>query len=312
MRVFDGSAALAGQTRGCVVTIGNFDGLHLGHQALLREVVDYSHARGRAAAVYTFDPHPRRILQPSDPVPRITSRDQLEHGLRSIGIDVLIREPFTRELSTLAPADFVEQILAQRLAPSVLMVGRDFHFGRQRSGSDDLLQQLGPRFGFEVRIMGQVSVDGADVSSTRVRQLVQAGQVDQVIPLLGHAYSIWGRVVRGDQRGRTIGFPTANLEPENDLIPAPGVYATTVSQFKGPDPVEPRILSITNVGRRPTFGGGEVRVETHLIEFDGDLYGARLAVDFWQRVRAEQRFGSVDALREQIARDCQTARALLD
>jgi riboflavin kinase/FMN adenylyltransferase len=119
-------------------------------------------------------------------------------------------------------------------------------------------------------------------------------------------------VVEGDQRGRTIGFPTANLEPENDLLPAAGVYATTAALFKGPEPVEPRILSVTNVGRRPTFGGGEVRVETHLIDHVGDLYGARLAVDFWQRVRAEQRFGSVDALREQIARDCQTVRTLLD
>ncbi len=311
MRVYAGSELLDGAARGCVLTIGNFDGLHLGHQALLGEVIARARAGRHLAVAYIFDPHPRLVLDPSARITRLMTREQLEHGLRQLGIDVLILEPFTRQLASLAPEEFVENILAQRIGPSALLVGRDFRFGQGRSGSDDLLEQLGPRFGFQVSIIGQVLVDGEDVSSTRIRRWIAQGEVGEARRQLGRPYSVWGRVVRGDARGRTLGFPTANLEPENELLPAHGVYATTVQIFKDRELSPEAYPSVTNVGRRPTFGGSEVRVETHLLDRDVDLYGARLAVQFWHRVREERRFAGPDALRLQIAADCVAARELL-
>ena len=311
MRILEGSEAAAGAARGCALAIGNFDGLHLGHRALLGALLGHARARRVLAAVYTFDPHPRAVLDPSAPVVRLMSRGQLERGLAEVGVDVLIREPFTRELAGLSPETFIETILAGRIAPSILFVGRDFRFGRGRSGTDALLEQVGSRFGFEVRAVGQILAGGSDVSSTRVRDLVAQGKVEEASTLLGRPYAVWGRVVAGDRRGRTLGFPTANLEPENDLLPGRGVYASAVQIFKG-DELGDRLASVTNVGERPTFAGREVRLETHLLDYDGDLYGERMAVHFCARVREERRFSGPDELRAQIERDCGAARALLE
>jgi riboflavin kinase/FMN adenylyltransferase len=261
--------------------------------------------------VYTFDPHPRVVLDPGAPLVRLMTRTQLERGLAELGVDLLVREPFTRELAAFSPEAFIETILAGRLGPSILFVGRDFRFGRGRSGSDALLEQLGSRFGFEVRLIGQVLAGGSDVSSTRVRDLIAQGSVEQASALLGRPYAVWGRVVQGDRRGRALGFPTANLEPENDLLPGHGVYATAVQIFKG-DELGDRLASVSNVGERPTFAGQGVHLETHLLDYDGDLYGERMAVHFCARVREERRFSGPDDLRAQIRRDCAAARTLLE
>jgi riboflavin kinase / FMN adenylyltransferase len=311
METYDGSDKLGDRARGCVMTIGNFDGLHLGHRALLDAVVERAGALGRPAAVYTFDRHPRRVLQPDAHLPRLMSRAQMEHGLREAGIDILIVEPFTRELADLEPAQFVEQVLVARIAPTELFVGRDFRFGHGRAGSDETLRRLLPASGVRVSVISQVLVEGEDVSSTRIRRLLEQGSVEEVSRCLGRPYALWGHVVEGDRRGRTLGFPTANLAPENELIPARGVYATSVQRVENGAPGGAVHPAVTNVGTRPTFEPGRLLVESHLLDFDGDLYGARISVAFHARIREERRFSGADELRAQIRRDAAHARALL-
>jgi riboflavin kinase / FMN adenylyltransferase len=311
METYDGSDKLGARGRGCVLTIGNFDGLHLGHRALLDAVVARAHALERQAAVYTFDRHPRRVLQPELHLPRLTSRDQMEHGLRAEGIDLLIVEPFTRELSDLEPERFVEQVLVERIGPAEVFVGRDFRFGHGRAGSDETLRRMLPAYGVRVSVIAQVLVEGEDVSSTRIRRLLAEGRVEEVARCLGRPYSVWGRVVAGERRGRTLGFPTANLAPENELIPARGVYATTVRKIESSAPCSPAYPAVTNIGTRPTFEPGQLLVETHLLDFDGDLYDSRIEVSFEARIRDERRFSGPDELRAQIELDAARARALL-
>lgn len=311
METYYGSDKLGGRARGCVMTIGNFDGLHLGHRALLDAVVERARALGRPAAVFTFDRHPRRVLQPELHLPRLMSLAQMEHGLGEAGIDLLIVEPFTRELAELDPAQFVEQVLVARIAPAEVFVGRDFRFGHGRSGSDETLRSMLPASGVRVSVISQVLVEGQDVSSTRIRRLLEQGQVDEVGRCLGRPYAIWGRVVEGDRRGRTLGFPTANLAPENELIPARGVYATVVQRIEDGAPGATLYPAVTNVGTRPTFEPGRLLVESHLLDFEGDLYGQRISVSFQARIRDERRFSGADELREQIRRDATSARALL-
>jgi len=311
MQVATGSECVGERARGAVLTIGNFDGLHLGHQTLMSGVVERARALGVSAAVYTFDPHPKRVLQPQFPHPQITIWPQFEHELEQLGIGLLIREPFTRELAALDPEAFVREVLHQRLGPAEIWVGRDFRFGHDRTGSDDTLRRLAREHGIQVRVVSQVLEAGEDVSSTRVRALIELGRLGEVARCLGRLYTIWGTVVTGEARGRALGFPTANLVPENELVPGSGVYATTVQRVEGDRPTGPRLPSVTNIGTRPTFGEGSSRVETHLLDFDGDLYGQRLALGFAARLRGEQRFASPDALRAQLVEDVKRARPLL-
>ena len=311
MEIFRGSDRVGGKTRGCILTIGNFDGIHLGHRALLDAVMRSGRAQGRPAAVYTFDRHPRRVLQPGSPVPRLMSPAQMEWALESAGVDILIVEPFTAELAGLPAPDFIEQILIGRIGPSEVVVGRDFRFGRGRSGSDETLQEHLPASGVQVDVIAQVLVEGRDVSSTRIRGLLAEGQVEEVTRCLGRPYALWGTVIAGDRRGRQLGFPTANLDPDDELIPARGVYATTVERLEHGRPDGVTRLAVTNVGTRPTFEPGQLMAETHLLDFEGDLYGARLALSFHARLRDEQRFSGPDELRAQIARDAAAAREVL-
>ncbi len=310
MRVYEGSEALRDAGRGCVLTVGNFDGLHLGHRALLDAVLARARQHGGASALYTFHPHPRRVLAPDSGPPQLMLWEQLEHELELLGLDILIRERFTREFAAQPPEAFVRDVLAGRIGPSAIVVGRDFHFGRQRSGSGDLLGRLGPELGFEVDIIAQVMQDGRDVSSTRIREALAAGDVAGAGEALGRPYEVWGEVIAGDRRGRELGFPTANLDPASELMPAHGVYATRVRLFKGDRPRPGALLGVTNVGLRPTFAPGRALAETHLIDWSGDLYGQRLALAFCERIRPEQRFDGPEALREQIARDVAEARRI--
>jgi riboflavin kinase/FMN adenylyltransferase len=310
MEVFEGSGALRESARGCVLTVGNFDGLHLGHQALIDAVIARGKALGLRTALYTFDPHPRRVLLPDEPQPRLMTREQLVDGLTREGLDVLVREPFTAAFAGLSPEEFLRGVIAARVAPKELFVGRDFHFGKGRAGSGELLAQRAPELGIRVEIVPQVRAGGSDVSSTRVRAALARGDAAEARLCLGRPYSIWGRVVEGDRRGRTLGFPTANLAPENELIPANGVYATR--SFVLGERGEARALpGVTNVGTRPTFEPGRVLVETHLFDFASDLYGKRMALEFCARLRDERRFSGPDELKRQIGADADRARELL-
>ena len=311
MQIYEGSDALDGSIRGCVLTVGNFDGLHLGHRALLDAVRARSGALGRRSALYTFDPHPRRVLFPDQPLPRLMSWEQLRSALEAIGIDVLVRERFTHAFAALAPEEFLRDVIVQRIAPAEIFVGRDFHFGKGRAGSGDWLRASAPAHGIRVEIIDQVRVGERDVSSTRVREALLRGDVAEAALCLGRAYTIWGRVVEGDRRGRTLGFPTANLAPESELVPGNGVYATSVRLFEGERPGEASYPAVTNIGTRPTFEPGRVLVETHLLDFDADLYGRRIAVAFHAHIRAERRFPGREELARQIALDAAHARRVL-
>jgi len=310
MRIYAGSDAVDESGRGCVLTLGNFDGLHLGHRALIDAVLIRSRELGARASLYTFDPHPRRVLDPGHAPPQLMTWDQLAAALESSRISSVIREPFTAEFAALSPEAFLRDVLAKRLAPLEVFVGRDFHFGRDRSGSGELLSELAPRHGIRVTVIGQVRLAGRDVSSTAIRLALAGGDIESANAALGRPYSVWGEVVGGDRRGRTLGFPTANLATPNEILPAHGVYATRVRIFEGERPSGPSLPAVTNVGTRPTFEPGQVLAETHLIDFEGDLYGARLELAFHARIRAEQRFAGPEALRQQISRDVARAREI--
>jgi riboflavin kinase/FMN adenylyltransferase len=311
MRVHRGSESFDPADRGCALTIGNFDGVHLGHRELLAAVVERARSLGRPAAAYTFDPHPRRVLRPEDCPPQITTWPQLEALLAAEGIDVLVREPFTRAFAERSPDSFLRDVIYERIAPSELFVGRDFHFGKGREGSDRTLVELGPGLGIRVVVIPQVRSGGEDVSSTRIRAALAGGDVERAGRLLGRPYEIWGRVAEGDRRGRTLGFPTANLEPENEIVPARGVYAGAVRLFDGEHPAGEALPAVSNVGTRPTFSDGRTVVEAHLLDWSGDLYGQRIGLAFVDRIRAERRFPDAEALKRQIASDAERARVLL-
>jgi len=313
LRVIAGSARFADAgLRRPVVTIGNFDGIHLGHQAILATVVARARALAAPAVVYTFEPHPRKVLRPDSAPALLTTLDQKLELIAATGIAAVVLEPFTAEFARTAPDTFVRQCLHARLAPQEVYVGYDFHFGRDREGSMRLLTELGPRLGFAVTIIPEVEVDEGDVNSTRIRQLLAEGQPELAARMLGRPYTVRGHVVRGEARGRGLGFPTANLAAENEVLPAAGVYAGQLRLLDDGDPPAGRLLpAVTNVGRRPTFAGEALRAEAHVIDWSGDLYGRRVEISFGARLRAERRFESVDALRRQIAADVEEARRRL-
>ncbi len=311
MRIFQTSDKLDASTRSCVLTVGNFDGLHLGHQALLRAVVERGRELGRPSTLYTFEPHPRRVLYPDSSPACLMTWDQLVAGVREAGIDILIREHFTLEFAALSPEAFLRDILARRVAPLEIFVGRDFHFGKGRRGSGDTLARTAPELGIRVEIIPQLRLADEDVSSSRIRRLLNEGQVEAAAACLGRPYAVWGSVVEGARRGRELGFPTANLDPENEIVPRAGVYATQTRIFTQDDPSPPSLPSVTNIGTRPTFDTEEMVTEVHLIDFSEDLYDRRLELFFHARIRSEQRFPGPEALARQIAADVERARGLL-
>jgi riboflavin kinase / FMN adenylyltransferase len=310
VRVLKGSAAAAGSLVRPVVTVGNFDGIHLGHQAILRTVVSRARELSGEAVVYTFDPHPRKVLRPDSAPGLLTTLDQKVELLEGHGVDALIVEPFTLDFARTDAETFIRECLHRRLRPVEVYVGYDFHFGRDRSGSMRLLTELGPRLGFAVTIIPEVTVDEGDVNSTRIRRLLSDGLPELAARMLGRPYAVRGTIVRGDERGRTLGFPTANLDPESEVLPAPGVYAGTLRLLDAGDPpADTRLPVVTNVGRRPTFERGErVLAEAHVLDWSGDLYGRRVELSFPIWLRAERKFPGVDALRAQIAADADEAR----
>jgi riboflavin kinase/FMN adenylyltransferase len=310
LQVVAGRAALERRLVRPVVTVGSFDGIHVGHRSILSTVVARAHAHGGTATVVTFDPHPRKVLSPDRAPLLLSTTEQRLEQIAEAGIDVTILEPFTAGFARTSPEEFVREYLHAGLAPVEVYVGYDFRFGKDREGSMRMLTELGPRLGFAVTIIPEVTIDGEDVNSTRIRELVQEGDMAKVDRLLGRPYAVRGCVGRGDRRGRTLGFPTLNLEPENELLPATGVYEGRVRFLDdGHPPAGSQFVAVSNVGRRPTFDAGErVVCESHLLDFDADAYDRRIEVAFHSRLRTEQRFADVEALRTQIAADVEETR----
>lgn len=311
MEIFRGVSKLGREFRRPVLTIGNFDGVHVGHQVILKKIVDRARALDGESVLYTFEPHPRRVLQSEKSLRLLETFEQKMETLEALGIDAVIAEPFDSAFARVSPGEFIEQYVHARVRPVEVYVGYDFHFGRDREGSMRLLTERGPHLGFSVTVVPEVSVEGRDVNSTRIRQLLTEGQVEEAALMLGRPFRVRGEVTVGDQRGRTLGFPTANLAPETEILPAPGVYSghlRRVGEGRGG-----RLWpAVTNVGYRPTFRDGrDLVAEAHLIDFSGDLYGLEVDLSFETRLRGEIRFESAEALRAQIARDVEQARRVL-
>jgi len=291
-----------------VLALGNFDGVHRGHRKILDRLQRVGVERGATSVVMTFDPHPPRIVRPEKAPLLLMTKTQKLDAIATAGIQGAAILRFTPEISRWDPETFVATILVDWLHVSEVWVGANFLFGHDRAGNFSLLRALGARYGFKTEKIDPIRYKDFVVSSTRIRRLVAEGRVDEAGALLGHQYYVDGSVVRGDGRGKTIGFPTANLCTENELLPPFGVYATTTTTADGV--VRP---SITNAGVRPTVDtSGRVAIETHIFNFDRDLYGGSIRVGFVQRLRDERAFESVDALRTQIGADCDRARALFD
>lgn len=276
-------------------------------------VVERARALGGEGAVYTFEPHPRKVLR-SEQAPRLLNTlEQKLELIEETGIDLVVVEAFDARLAKMPAESFVRDVLHRRLGPREVYVGYDFRYGRDREGSMRTLTELGPHLGFSVTIVSEVTVGDRDVNSTRIRELLAAGEVEEAGTLLGRPYRIWGAVVEGDRRGRALGFPTANLLPENEVLPAQGVYAGHVRLLdRATRDLDESYLAVTNVGRRPTFEPSDtVLAETHLIGFDGDLYGLRVELTFEHHLRAERRFDEVSELKRQIEADRDEAKRRL-
>lgn len=288
-----------------VLALGNFDGVHRGHRKILERVKRVASERGATPVVMTFDPHPPRVVRPDKAPPLLMTKAQKLEALAETGVQGTAIVRFTTELSQWDPEMFVRTVLVDWLHVSEVWVGANFLFGRDRAGTFTMLRTLGARYGFNAEKIDPVRYKDFVVSSTRVRRLVNEARVDEAGALLGHQYFIDGTIVHGDHRGRTIGFPTANVQTDNELLPPNGVYATTVTLDGLVYP------SVTNVGVRPTVDDtGRVSIETHVFGLDRDLYGASMRVGFVLRLRDERKFESLDALKAQIAADCDRARVL--
>ena len=306
-------------TRPTVLTIGNFDGIHRGHQALLGELQRVAAQLDAASAMLTFDPHPFAVLRPDQPHLLLTTPMERLRLIQLLGIDLGIIQPFTRELAALEPAEFME-LLVTRLNMRAMVVGPDFALGRNRSGNLTVLDALGTTLGYSIHVVEQVAWEQQPVRSSAIRTLLNEGDVEAAAALLGRPYHATGVVIQGDQRGRQIGIPTANLQlPADKLWPADGVYATRtyLHEYRNGQTGELAVFnSVTNLGVRPTVGGTEHRFETHLLDFpqpgeSDNLYGQTVTVEFVARLRGEQRLNGLAELVAQIHADIAQAREIL-
>ncbi len=306
MQVFRDPLASTDLPRGCAATIGNFDGVHLGHQKILSAVVERARSSGRPAVAITFEPHPLKVLHPELAPKMIQTLPQREEALECLGIDALLVVPFTRDFSLTEPEDFVGDFLRRRLAVSEILLGSHFAFGRGKRGNLDLLRALGPANGFTAEGVPEVYFEGAPISSTRIRQAISAGDIRAANAMLGRPHAMDGVIARGDRMGRKIGYPTINLRPENELSPADGVYFSRV-YFKS---FGREFDCVTNIGRRPTvYENYETTIESFVLDFSSDVYGEKIRLFFHDRVRDEMTFPSMMALTEQIGRDIEATRA---
>jgi len=289
----------------CVVTLGNFDGVHLGHRELFRTLWKRSRALKCPAVVCTFNPHPLKFLFPERAPKLLNTLEEKRRLIAASHIDYLLEIPFTHEFATMTPEQFIDDILVGRLQVAELVVGYDYAFGKGRRGNAEFLKSYGEAAGFKVHVLQPVSADGVAYSSTRIRDLIAAGRVADVVAILGRQYNLEGEVVHGFQRGRQMGFPTANLKTDKELIPAAGVYVVKV-RFNGQE-----YGGVVNLGKRPTFTDGHATIEVHLLDYSGDLYGQTLRMYFVERLREEKKFNSCEELADAIADDVLKARQIL-
>ena len=287
-----------------VVTIGNFDGVHLGHQKILKKAIQRARALDGVAVVFTFHPHPLKIVRPEAEPQSISTFEEKVRLIDSLGIDFLVCENFTRQFAEQPPEEFIKNIIVDRIHPREIIIGHDYAFGKNRKGSIELLQKMGAIFHFKVQVIDNITIKNIPVRSTTVRRLITMGKVSLADKLLGRPYSLSGKVVHG--RLRRIGFPTANLSPGKSLIPKNGVYAirtqTPYGVFDG----------IVNVGYNPTFDNDRLTIEAHLFDFSRDLYGRDITIQFIKRIRGEKKFSDVYALVKQIERDIAFTKRFLD
>jgi riboflavin kinase/FMN adenylyltransferase len=307
MELIRGRINLRPRHRGCVATIGNFDGVHLGHQAVLRELI----ARGREfdvpTTVVTFEPQPLEFFAADRAPPRLSQLRGKLDMLAKLGIDRVLCLPFDRRLASMLAEEFIATVLVSGLGIRHLIIGDDFRFGAGGHGNFEQLLDAGRRYGYTATEMPTFLLDGERVSSTRIRAALEADDLLAAERLLGRPYAIFGAVRHGDKRGRTIGFPTANIDTWHKVVPVRGVYAVQVAGVAaGLWP------GVANIGQRPTFGANEARLEVHLFDFNRDIYRRQLRVDFRAKLRDERRFDSVDALKAQITADCAAAHHVLD
>jgi len=305
MRIVRGLESFPPEAEGGIVALGAFDGIHLGHRKILGLAVERGRALGAPSLACTFDPRPVEVLQPSRAPAPITTLDERLELMAGTAIDVTVVLQFTRELAAVEPEAFIQDVMRGRLRAREVVVGFNHRFGRRARGDAALLAAMAAEMGFAAHVVPPLVVEGDPVSSTEIRLALQRGDLDRANRMLGREYSLAGDVVRGAGRGRGLGFPTANVRAERPPLVPLGVYACRA-----------RVATVVyravlNVGRAPTFGDNEVTVEAHLFDFEGDLYGARVVLDLVSRLRAEMKFASVDALRQQIAADAEQARVLL-
>jgi riboflavin kinase/FMN adenylyltransferase len=301
MKIVRGSAGFSAPA-GTSLTIGNFDGVHIGHRELIRRTVDRAREHCLAAVALTFHPHPIRYFTPRARFYEITSPEEKAARMEELGIDVLVVESFTGEIGGMEAEEFARTVIRERLSARYVTVGYDFTFGKNRSGSPALLARVGQEAGFAVEIVPPLLRGGAIVSSSRIRELLLGGRVREAEELLCSPYKVSGTVVTGSSRGRKLGFPTANVQYTQELLPLPGVYVVDA----GVGGVIRR--GVANVGFNPTFGENSLGVEVHILDFHGDLYGQLVSVYFRDRIRDERKFKSVDELVRQIRKDVEFAR----
>jgi riboflavin kinase / FMN adenylyltransferase len=291
-----------------VVTIGTFDGVHIGHQKIIARLKEVATQHGGETVLITLYPHPRMVLFPDDnDLQLLSTQDEKTDLLSKYGIDHLVVIPFSKEFARLTSLEFVRDILVDKIGVKTLVIGYDHHFGRNREGSIEQLRELAPQFHFEVEEIPAQDIDHVNVSSTKIREALLNGEVETAKQYLGHAYSLQGTVVEGNKLGRTIGYPTANIEigDKHKLIPADGVYAVHV--LLGNE----RFGGMLNIGYRPTVDGKKRTTEVNIFDFERDLYGQQLKIEFEARLRNEQKFNGLDALKEQLAQDKINALAAL-
>jgi riboflavin kinase/FMN adenylyltransferase len=306
MRVVRDPLRASDLPRGGVVTIGNFDGVHLGHRRILETVAARGKSIGRPSVAITFDPHPLAVLRPDHAPRQIQTLRQKEEAIEALGIETLLVIPFTRDFSLTEPEDFVRSFLAERLGAAEAYLGQHFAFGRGKRGDLALLTRMGPECGFSASGIEEVFYKGEPISSTRIRNALERGEISDANAMLGRPYALDGIVARGEKVGHKIGYPTINLAPENDFQPADGVYITRIEirsfgrSFDG----------VTNIGRRPTlYDDMRATIETFVLDFSEDVYGTRVRLFFLERLREERKFPSVEALTDQIGRDIEAARS---
>ncbi len=308
MEVFEGVDAYDSGGSPSILSIGNFDGVHLAHREICRFIREEAARRGGRSVVLTFEPHPLSVVAPERRPPLMTTLEEKLARLAAQGVDAVVVEKFTAHLAQTEAGDFVRRIVGEGLRAALVVIGFNFRFGKNRAGNVDLLREEGARAGFETHVLAPYMFEGRRVSSTEIRKLLLGGAVEEGARLLGQHHLVEGRVVRGDGRGRQIGIPTANVDYPSVLVPENGVYACLV-QIGGRE--SPRLRAVTNIGNRPTFDKKQVTVETHLLDWEGDLYGKSMRVEFVARLREERKFSGPEELVAQIRRDIEEGRTRL-